>query len=97
MHRKTEETHEDEDQHETSPTPGRPLRNLAFRRTFPNSKRNGANLVRIYLALPRKKLGISDSEESRRCVPGVGRGLSVTPLCPRVGLRGRLPGGLSTI
>ena len=45
MNRKTEETHEDEDQQETSPTPGRPLRNLAFRRTFPNSKRNGANLV----------------------------------------------------
>ena len=72
MHRKTEETHEDRDQQETSPTPGRPLRNLAVRSTFPNSKHNGAYLVIIYPELPRKKLGKSDSEEPGRCVPVLG-------------------------
>ena len=72
MHRKTEETHEDRGRQETSPIPERPLRSLAFRRTFPNSKHNGANLVRIYRELPRKKLGISDSEGSRLCVPVLG-------------------------
>jgi hypothetical protein len=72
VHRKTEETHEDGNQQETSPTPGKPLRNLAFRWTFPNSNHNGAYLVSICREVPTKNLGMSNSEEPGRCVPALG-------------------------
>ncbi len=96
MHRKTGEIHEDRDQQEISPTPGRLLRNLAFRWTFLNSKHDGTYVVGIYRELPRKTLGMSDSEELGRLVSPPG-GQSETRLCRRVELRDGLLGDLSTI
>jgi hypothetical protein len=95
VHRKTEETHEDKDQQETSPIPGRPLRNLAA-----GLFRIRSTMVPIWLAYIESCQGKNlacQTPRSLGAVSSVGRGLSAALLCQRVGLRDRLLGSLSTI